>query len=65
MLSLPIGCMKFLFPKLLVTPLLAWANTPIIDWGYLLDTYVTMFNFFFFPNPTYYQTEVYRDASIH
>jgi hypothetical protein len=33
MLSLlPIGCMKFLFPKLFIT-ILAWANTPIINWG--------------------------------
>jgi hypothetical protein len=29
MLSLPIGYMKFLFPKLFVT-ILAWANTPIV-----------------------------------
>jgi hypothetical protein len=38
-LGLPIGCMKMLFPKLLVTifglAFLAWANTPIINWGYL------------------------------
>jgi hypothetical protein len=35
MLSLPIGCMKFLLPKLFIT-ILAWANnTPIINWGYL------------------------------
>jgi len=38
-LGLPIGCMKLLFPKLLVTifglAFLAWANTPIINWGYL------------------------------
>jgi hypothetical protein len=35
MLSLPIGCMKFLFPKLFVT-ILAWANTPI-HLSYSLD----------------------------
>jgi len=35
MLSFPIGCMKFLLPKLFIT-ILAWANnTPSINWGYL------------------------------
>jgi len=34
MLSLPIGCMKFLLPKLFII-ILAWANTPLINWGYL------------------------------
>jgi len=32
-LSLPIGCMKFLFPKLLVT-VLAWANGRGRIWGH-------------------------------
>jgi hypothetical protein len=39
-LSLSIGCMKFLFTKPFLTifspsPFLAWPNTPIINWGYL------------------------------
>jgi hypothetical protein len=32
MLSLAIGCMKFLFPKLFVT-ILAWANGRVNDLG--------------------------------
>jgi len=43
MQSLPIGCMKFLFPKTvchhfwLIPPIIIppLANTPIINWGYL------------------------------
>jgi hypothetical protein len=35
MLRLPIGCMKFVFPKNCWSPFLAWANTAIINWGYL------------------------------
>ncbi len=46
-LSLPIGCTKFLFPT--------WANTPIINWGYLLA----------FTNSTLPSTICTRDKTIH
>ncbi len=41
MLSLPIGCIKFLFFQNCSSPFLAWANTPIINWGtYLFNTLI-------------------------
>jgi hypothetical protein len=42
MLSLAIGCMKFLMLQNRSSPFLAWANTPIINWGYSFIRYINI-----------------------